>query len=412
MKRILIMLLVAAPLLSIAQSSLKKGYIVKNAGDTLKGYIKIRERNLNPASARFRLQTEDTEQVFGLKDCSAFSIEGLETYRRAIVKISLSTDVMGRLSSGLDTTSKTDTVFLKVLTEGKNATLFSYTDNIKTRFYIKDNGTDKINELIKNVYTHPGNGKLIINDNTFLKQLKELVEKYQGQSDNLSAIRYTERDLVKLISVINHADVLERRTKAVRFFAGVGLNITRGYYKGITDFTNDATTVKTSYLPLITCGIDLFANPDTKKLIYRAELSLLMSKNEISTTTNEDYKSALSHKFDQFTVALTPQVLYNFYNENYIKVFATAGATLNFSSYSNNVSTRINSFRNETYTTPNEVKIEQFNFAPQVTAGIVLKNKFELSAGYSFPSIISSFAAYNLYIKRYRIGINYFFGKN
>lgn len=414
MKRTLITLLLALPISATAQINLKNGYVVKNSGDTVKGYVNFKERSQNPKSVNFRIQPNGLEQAFTIRDCKAFAIDKFESYRRAVVKISLSDVQIGHLSSGVDTSSKTDTVFLKILADGKNVTLYSYTDKIKKRFYIQDKNSSVANELIRNVYNHPSDGKLVITDNVFAKQLKEIIEKYGAQTEvaSLEGVKYSDKELKTIVYAINKKEYIDQKIKATRFFSGVGLNVSKGYYKGNIDFTNEAAMVKTSYFPMITGGVDLFANPNTKKLVYRVELSLLISKNEISTTTNDVSRAAISHSFNQFTVALTPQLLYNFYNADKLKVFGTLGAALNFSSYSNNVSSRTNSFRNETTVTPNEVKIESFNFAPQATAGVVLNNKIEISAGYSLPSIIASFAAYDLYMKRYRLGINYFFGKS
>ena len=64
MKLILILLLVIIPEFVFSQSNYYEGYVVKNNGDTLKGYIDYRNWEYSPVSFNFKVKLTDNQIKF------------------------------------------------------------------------------------------------------------------------------------------------------------------------------------------------------------------------------------------------------------------------------------------------------------------------------------------------------------
>lgn len=140
---------------SYAQKNLKEGYIVLNNKDTLTGFIDYREWYRNPDNVLFSSSKEAGRQRYKVNDISAFAASGLEMYRRYTVRISMDRQLVGNIGEK-DTSGRIDTVFLKVLQTGKNVTLFSYSDDVKKRWYILPANESTPMELQNSEYLHNG----------------------------------------------------------------------------------------------------------------------------------------------------------------------------------------------------------------------------------------------------------------
>jgi hypothetical protein len=418
MKRFLISLFMAIPVLSFAQSNFKKGYLVTNNQDTLKGFIDYRERQSNPTEFNFRREKDGVISKYTLENCSAYAVEGFESYRRFTVQISLSKINVAELSLGIDTTTKREPVFLKVLQQGGHVSLYSYTDDIKKRFYIQEKITEEPEELINLMYVNNDHSNKIVLHNKYIRQIAREISKFRGEllkdENKILRMRYEENDLNNIVSKINGGTQIKENQSElpkVRFFAGTGLNMSKASYSGSNILAGPTAHTKTTYTPLLTAGLDLFANPAIGKMIYRMELSIFRSKNEITGAGSQEFEAIRRHTFTQLTAALAPQVIYNFYNTSPVKVFAGAGIGLNFSKYSNNLLTRYNSFRQEN-NTEDPVQFELFNYSPQFTLGAVVHKRLEFSGTYSLNSAITNYNYYNISMKRVLISAKYLFGKH
>ncbi|MET3112487.1 hypothetical protein AAKU52_000198 [Pedobacter sp. CG_S7] len=165
----------------------------------------------------------------------------------------------------------------------------------------------------------------------------------------------------------------------------------------------------------------MFGNPAIKKIIYRAELSFLMGQYEMSNDlnvgsgTNEKSIKA-KYVFNQYTAQLTPQIIFNIYNTNKLKFFASAGLSLNLSGYDKSRGTNIPYLDDYGETIfiseDNYLELINFNYSARFNAGLVLNNRFELSAGYSVPSAVTQYAEYNIVVQRVTLGINFLLGKH
>ena len=415
MKRVLLYLLLAVPVLSFAQSNFHKGYILTNSSDTLKGYIDYKEREQNPLIVIFKKELADQPQSFTVGNCTGYGINEMEVYQRAVIDISMSKIEVPNLSTGLDSSSRRDIVFLKVLQAGKNITLYSYRDDIKQRFYLKDRNNTVPYELIRQTYIDPVSDHLV-ERNKYARQLLIEMMKFKAgteiQQQKTLSLRYDETAILKVVSLINDEQPVKSKYSGSKFFIGTGATSSKMGYSGASQFTNGAQS-KSSILPFFTAGVDFFANPAIGKLIFRLELSFLASKTDISKHDNSPsaFEPYMDHSFNQISAAFTPQFIYNIYNTDPLKIFVGAGVGFNLSSYSHNESTYTDIYGN-TQTQYQQVEFQTFNFSFPAVAGIVLNKKMEISAGYIFPYAITNYQSFNVTMQRYKLGISYLFGKN
>jgi hypothetical protein len=414
MKPTLLFLLLLFPAVCFSQSNFKKGYLISATNDSLPGFIDYKERNRNPTAVVFKTALNADSKTYTLGECKAYSIVGYESYERFPVNISMGEVNLSRLSHALDSSSRRDTVFLKVLQAGKNVTLYSYTDHIKTRFYLRYRDAAEPVELLLAMYLSPEGGA-VQTYGKYISQLRSASIKY-GNSDEkilarLKSVRYVKADLLQVTSTLNGRQ-FEKATMPVRFFLGAGLDVSKGTYSGETAFNTDRGQSKQSYSPMLTMGIDVFANPNVGKLIYRAELSFLMSSSENTATNVDPFTDYQKHTFDSYGVVLTPRVIYNFYNSNPLKIYAGAGLAMNYFNHKNNeTTTQYNGSTRELKVEKDKVILHKLYFAPSLSAGVVLKRRIELFGNYYFTSAISDYTMYNVCMTRTDIGLRYLFGK-
>ncbi|HEX8460234.1 MAG TPA: hypothetical protein VF623_02345, partial [Segetibacter sp.] len=130
MKSLLCILAFLTPVFLFSQRNFQPGYVVTFSSDTVRGFIDYKEWNNTPTEIIFKPgKTDEGLMKFDLQNMRCFEVLGKEAYQRFIVKISLDPVALDDIDAK-DTSSRVDTVFLKVLVEGNVLSLFSYTDRI------------------------------------------------------------------------------------------------------------------------------------------------------------------------------------------------------------------------------------------------------------------------------------------
>src|SRR3569832_1724844 len=125
MKTCFIALLIVLPSVLFAQTNYQPGYVVKNNGDTLKGYINYREWDRSPISVEFRInKTDKNVSEFDAQSIKAFGVTGLEHYISYTGLISMDKTSVPNLPTGLDTTKASQSIFMKRITAGKHLALY------------------------------------------------------------------------------------------------------------------------------------------------------------------------------------------------------------------------------------------------------------------------------------------------
>src|SRR5579862_2109683 len=133
----LFILIFLLPIVSIAQSNYKPGYVVDLKGDTIRGFIDLQEWDSSPTAISFKpVISAPKPQKLTVSDITFFNVDGLAIYKKYTSSISTDETNIAHLGTSRDTSYRVAPVFLKILQKGKNVALYQYTDDLKTRFYI------------------------------------------------------------------------------------------------------------------------------------------------------------------------------------------------------------------------------------------------------------------------------------
>lgn len=426
MKYIYTLLLIVISLQLHAQRNFKPGYIVTLSGDTTKGFIDYKEWGLNPADINFSVNGQGVAILYSVKNIKAFGVNAFEHYRAYNVAISKNRIETSALTNVMDTSTRTETVFLRIITSGKNATLFQFIDNLKERFYIAEGNSLPLELRRYRYYDRQEVNKVIV-ANTFTQQLQRLVATYQpGNSALINQVLradYAENDLKKVVFAINGSEELAKTASnnrwSSRFFIGAAANITQYAFGNLGNNDSDraiAAPAQTNTVPYVTAGINVYFNKNVKRFILRTELGF-MGTNKVNFVNTEyvsgsnppqkGYESRLT--FNINTVSLTPQLIYNAFNSDNIKAYVGGGVMLNLNFYSNHHLHRdyyTSGNLNSSYDRPDI--LPGFNISGLGKVGVAT-NRFDFYAGVS-PS--NNIGSYSIYATSYRFGINYLLGKN
>jgi len=332
------------PSLSFAQSNYKPGYVVSLKGDTTRGFIDYREWSTNPNAISFKKALADNKaREFTPAEISFFTISGLESYRRYQGPISMDIVERDHLANTRDTSFRVDAVFFKELQRGKNLALYAYSDNVKVRFFIAEAPTYSPIELVFRL--HRVYGGVTETENTYMKQLFALVNKYEGAGNDLQwdieHAAYNSDDIFKIVSKINHISKKQYNKEnaakgpAFNVFVGAGINIDNISVPTSTALYNAGGRAYTSIKPQASVGVNFFANRSTRQLQFRFEGGIAQSQYKSLYDSKVYPYIPFKASFDETIFTLTPQIIYNFYNAENFKVYIGVGVSLSWFKYSN-----------------------------------------------------------------------------
>lgn len=423
--------LIAVQFSATAQRNFKPGYIVTLNGDTTKGIIDYKEWNQNPGEITFKTTEQAAAQQYSPDNIKAFGIDHTDHYQKYTGPITTGTVDLGDLSSGIDSSFTTAKVFLRILTSGKNLTLYNYKDKIKTRYFIADKNSAPV-ELRRYVYLDNKQQGKIREYNFYTQQLLAFAIKYAPDNtaltESINKVAYRATDLeaviLKFNGNINKYNTSSESGSGTEFFIGVGANMTNAAFTG-TPSPGSAENIfyakakAQSVRPLIAGGIDFFFNKSVKKLFFRAEVNLTINKiNATHHSTYIDYINKIERDdevtLNQTNVAFNPQLVYNVYNTNNLKFFVAAGLQLNFSLL-NNKHYYVEYYLNGKSETKQDrqylYRYKTMTTTLTAKTGVTLANKFNIYLGYGAPVSIIDNPNYGIDLATYQVGINYLFGK-
>jgi hypothetical protein len=401
------------PFFSLAQSNYKPGSIVTLKGDTTHGFIDYKEWENNPTSISFKSSMSASAQQYTPNEIGYFQVDQLESYKTYNGRISTDATNLSHLSTGKDTSFKTAAVFLKLEQDGKYIALYSYTDDLKKRYFVIEKTSNEPFELIYRTYNNFDQTYSNVNETKYKGQLIYLSSKYNSNTDDLKTeIENSDynQNLVDVVNKINHNTAKPARAhkkSSFSFYAGLHsgrTSITPPDNDG--NFTYRNVSAGSSYLPGALVGINVYTNPDVGKLILRGEVSFL--PNSIKTYFNSYYNTASQARsyftVDQYTLSFTPQVLYNIYNGYSFKFYLEGGVSVNFSKYNNDKI--YDGLYNTNYYayTPFSTKW----ISVPLSAGITLERSVGIFATYTPPVVISDGGNYTY--SSIRFGVSYTFG--
>lgn len=407
---------------ALSQSNFQPGFVVKTNGDTLKGFIDYREWAMCPKAIYFKSNNNDDKTFqFEAENIKMFNITGLDTYVSYSGMVSMDRNEFPEIPSNLDTSKTQASIFLKQIATGPYITLFYQNDETKRRYFIAEKGHgpvelsyhqyyDDQREIIeKKLYK----GQLIVYLNKFKPNDVELLKK-------IDIANFNNSSLVRIVDGINGVSAtVSKSTGGIRLFAGAALTSsnTRYSFKHFVIQTEtgrlytDVETTASSQSAQINGGIDMFINPATQRFIFRTEISLsTLSAKLIYPLSGLETPASDNFSFKQNTLNVEPQFIYNVYDKEKFKIYVDAGASLNFSSYSN-VSFTSTSTGQADLKQQNSFEFSNFWIGFPFQAGVTIHNKIDLGLIYVPYAKITPHTDSFVSTQLTGFGIKYLFGK-
>ena len=401
-----------------AQSNYRKGYIISNAGDTVRGVIDYRQWKKNPEMIKMKMGlTSDETKTLTVSEISAFQVDQFDIYERAYILIDTTPEDLARLNQNSVYSAKADTVFLRILLKSK-ISLYEFVDE-KVHYYVREAGGDCI-ELMHNFSLTSDNrlNKSI----EYKRQLAKLATGAENFDDLYSTIEraeYTEKDITSILEKLNQQSkaitLYKTRTAKAQIstFVGSGLVFSAMRFKGPAAPDVSKLSYSNSNQPLINIGFDLPMSRDRGKIVLRGALSYYRQGYE-GTGTKMNFSGTVdSLNYGLMISHLSPSCsfLYNVINSPTNKFYLGAGASFNFSSYPENHYTIVNAFSSSKTELDPYLMFKKTWLGINGMAGYVFQQRYELATTVRAGGSFTNFKGFGVTPSAVALNFNYHFGK-
>lgn len=179
-----------------SQISFEEGYYIDNNNQKTNCLIKnIAWRN-NPTEFEYRLSENSEPQIGSIKSINEFGIYNFSKYVRNTVNMDRSRESTNNLSNKKAPIFNQETLFLKVLIEGKS-NLYEYVEGSLRRYFYGEDVTN-IEQLIFKSYKTEDN--LVAKNNKFKQQLWVNLKCPSFKMSDVENLEYEKNDLVRFFT--------------------------------------------------------------------------------------------------------------------------------------------------------------------------------------------------------------------
>ncbi|MFS4492404.1 tRNA modification GTPase [Maribacter sp. 2308TA10-17] len=182
------------------QISFEKGYFIDNNGNRIDCLIENIDWKNNPTEFKYKLSENSKSKKATLTMVKEFSIQNFSKYVRGNVEIDRSSSILNQLSSVRNPVLKKETLFLKILVEGKS-NLYHYEDGNLIRFFFSKNDSNVIEQLIFKYYLTSNNFRA--ENNRFKQQIINNLKCNSISSKNIEKTKYDNEDLIHVFIQYN-----------------------------------------------------------------------------------------------------------------------------------------------------------------------------------------------------------------
>jgi len=216
-----------------SQITYEPGYIVFNNGEKENCYIKNYDWKNNPVKIKYKLSLAGEEKIATIDEVAEFEINQQTKYIRSTVNIDRSSEILSNLSENRKPEFKTETLWLKVLVEGK-ASLYQYRDGNLIRYFYKI-GEQPIEQLIYKLYqTNKSNQapspNFVRKNERYKQQILNQLKCSSISVNKVKNLHYSESELTKLFNNYNKCIKSEVKTytkkkkNIYKIFVKAGIN--------------------------------------------------------------------------------------------------------------------------------------------------------------------------------------------
>lgn len=211
-----------------AQQTIKAGYLVSNNGDTIKGFIPVRNWDYTPSSIELRKEKNKAGKLFSYKEIKEFRTDK-EWFIVAAFDVELSPRTDNNINYDSNYILKTDTGFLQVLVKGSKSLFYYRKKNSEANLYIEENNQPKLlkyKRYIKNTDFNIVTGEL----KDYKKQLVQYLTPCADLITQIEQINYSELSLFAIFQKYykNCADknpLFVRQADKLKFEFGINAGV-------------------------------------------------------------------------------------------------------------------------------------------------------------------------------------------
>jgi len=368
------------------QKNFLPGYVLNKDKDTIKGFVDYRNWDKNPYKIIFKEASSGPEKSYGVNDIEGFEVYGSDIYKRAVVLLDMSAVDMDRVYQRAEIEDKTDTIFLRFLTQGRNLRVYEFVDHKYHFFMQKEDGP--IEELIYKLRIDEQSGNLRT-IRGYVQQIKmALVETgiTSEQSRAVDRMKYNASDFRKFFSgldgSLSSADTTKSKKgkKSSQFFAGAGITQQQLGFSAENPALN-SLKFDHSVSYIIAAGVDFFSGRNFRNLVLRGELSL----NEVQAKGSGKSKTGSTgtgqhneYLFKQINITPTISFLYKFLGNTKARPYLGIGIGYNISTYPKHTLTYTNELTGSVRKDDNFPELEKQWMGIYARTGVILHEKFEL----------------------------------
>lgn len=334
-----IILLLQAILFFASDLSAQRNYvpavITTLQGDSLRGFVDYRNRNIYPSEIRFKTSLADVnDQHFGPGEIKGFRLaEPDATYISYQIKMDITRQDAQVLDRVIEREIQDTLVFLKVLTTTGNYNLYTYKDKHVRDHYLYDiSGKPETMTELEYVKAYVSNsaGNGIFENKTYQKQLIELFKDCSSITKQASHVSYSEIDLLNLFLAYDDCKhpsdkPFVKKKEGNRFVFGVmaGFSANSYNFTGESYSTFKGATYSSSSSPLIGGSMDILLGRKRRVFALHNELFYKEVKTSANGNDGATFKIGFSY------LQLSTMIRYT-YPKGIIRPFVNAGIANSF----------------------------------------------------------------------------------
>ncbi|WP_157429294.1 hypothetical protein [Aequorivita sublithincola] len=130
---LLILFLVFFMFSSVSQNQYESGYFIKNDGSKISCLVRPLDWSTNPVTFQYKLSEDAKTEIGKIENVKEFGTDFTTKFFRTTVEIDQSSEAIASLTYDRNPVFKQETLFVKVLVEGK-VTLYFTSRETKNRF--------------------------------------------------------------------------------------------------------------------------------------------------------------------------------------------------------------------------------------------------------------------------------------
>ncbi|MFC4261631.1 hypothetical protein ACFOWM_01955 [Ferruginibacter yonginensis] len=196
---LLIIFVVFFSAFSSAQITFEPSYFIKNDGSRIDCLIKNKDWKNNPKEFAYKLNATDIEKNIKIDEVKLFEIANKLKYEKHVVEIDYSSEEISKLTENPLPVFETDTLFLKVLIEGK-ATLYYFENGNVNRYFFKV-GDGEVTQLVYKSYLF-SDGNIAYNK-AYQTQILTDMQHPNLTEKVINKINYNSKDLINAFLIYN-----------------------------------------------------------------------------------------------------------------------------------------------------------------------------------------------------------------